>query len=85
MPAVMDTSELLEHVEMHDLHIEKPRARGPRPGFWRTLTHGITSHLTPTPRAKQAPSCSTHRPFEAPMDRLVREHPSLAILALSII
>ena len=85
MPSVLDAPECVEHVETYDLHIEKPRARKAHPGFWRTLSHGITKHLTLTPRARQTPSCNAHRPFETPMDRLVREHPSLAILALSII
>ena len=85
MPSVLDAPEYLEHVEIQDLHIEKSRARRARPGFWRTLAHGIPKHLTRTPRAKQAPSCSVRRPFETPMDRFTREHPSLAPLALSII
>jgi hypothetical protein len=85
MPAAIDTPELIEYVETHDLHIEKPLARRSHPGFWRTLAHGITKHLTPMPHEWQAPSCSPRRPFETPMDRLTREHPSLALLALSII
>ena len=85
MPSVLDAPECIEQVETYDLHIEKPRARGAHPGFWRMLAHGIAKHLTRTPRASHAPLCSAHHPFEAPMDRLVREHPSLAILALSII
>jgi len=90
MPSVLDAPELIEYVETHEfttheLTIERPRPRGARPGFWRTLVHGITKHLTPAPQARQAPLSSTPRPFEAPMDRLVREHPSLAPLVLSIV
>ena len=89
MPSVMDTPELeIVYVETHDLTIEtiaRPEPRGARPGFWRTLMHGITAYLTPTPRERHAPLCSVHRPFEAPMDRLVREHPSLATYALAVI
>ena len=90
MPSVLDEPELIEYVETHELTphgltIERPQSRGTRPGFWRTLVHGITKHLTRTPRVRQIPSCSTHRPFEAPMDRLIREHPSLSLLALAII
>ena len=90
MPAAIDTPELIEYVETHELTthgltIERLQPRGTRPGFWRTLVRGITKQLTHMPREQQAPSCSAHRPFEAPMDRLVREHPSLALLALSII
>ena len=86
MPAVMDTHELeLKHVETHDLTIEMSQTRKARPGFWRSLAHGITTYLTPTPREWQAPSCSARRPFETPMDRLTREHPSLSVYALAIV
>src|SRR5262245_8240396 len=86
MPAVIDTPELeLEHVETHDLTIEMPQTRRARPGFWRCLAHGITAYLTPTPREWHAPSCCVHHPFETPMDRLVREHPSLSVYALAVV
>ena len=85
MPSVLDAPELIEHIEIHELTIERPQPRRAHRGFWRTLAHGITKHLTRTPRVSQASSCSVHHPFETPMDRLTREHPSLAILALSII
>ena len=89
MPSVMDAPDLeIECVEIHDLTIEpiaRQEPRGVRPGFWRTLVHGITAYLTPTPRERHAPVCSVRRPFETPMDRLVREHPSLATFALAII
>ena len=86
MPAVIDTPELeIEHVETHALTIEMPQTRGVRPGFWRSLAHGITTYLTPRPREWHAPSCSVRRPFETPIDRLVREHPSLSAYALAIV
>jgi hypothetical protein len=86
MPVVIDTPELeIEHVETHDLTIEMPQTRRARPGFWRSLAHGITTYLTPTPREWHAPACSVRRPFETPMDRLVREHPSLSIYALATV
>jgi hypothetical protein len=85
MPSVLDEPELIEYVETHELTIERPRSHRARPGFWRTLVHGITKHLTRTPHVRQTPSCSTRHPFKAPMDRLIREHPSLSLLALAII
>ena len=89
MPSVMDAPEReITYVETHDLTIEtiaRPEPRGVRPGFWRTLVHGITTYLTPTPREWHAPVCSSRHPFEAPMDRLVREHPFLATYVLAII
>jgi hypothetical protein len=93
MPTVIDTPERIdddEYVETHeftthDLTIERPQPRGTRPGFWRTLAHRITKRLTRTPRVRQTPLSSARQPFEAPMDRLVREHPWISILALAII
>jgi hypothetical protein len=90
MPSVLDAPERIEYVETHELTphgltIEQPQPRGTRPGFWRTLVHGLTQHLTPTPRASQAPTCRASRPFEMPIDLFIREHPSLAPLVLSII
>ena len=84
MPAVLDTHELLEHVETHDLHIEKPLARRSHPGFWRTLAHGITKHLTPMPHEWQAPSCSPRRPSRPPWTGSHGSiHPSLSSPSLS--
>ena len=89
MPAIIETYELeIEDVETHDLTIEtleRPTAHRVRPGFWRTLARGIITYLTPTPCERHAPSCCVSHPFETPMDRLVREHPSIAVYALAII
>ena len=86
MPAVIDSSELeIEHVETHNLAIEMPQTRRARLGFWRSLAHGISTYLTPTPRERHAPVCSAHRSFETPIDQLVREYPSLSVYALAIV
>jgi hypothetical protein len=90
MPSVMDAPELeIEYVEtQHDLTIEtieRPPVRQTRPGFWRTLMHGITTYLTPTRHERHTGACRVSRSFETPMDRLVREYPSLATYALAII
>jgi hypothetical protein len=82
MPSVMDTPELVEYVETHDLAIEtleQLQPCGARPSFWRSLVHKITTHLTP------APACSTRRPIETPVDWLVREHPSHSVYVLAMI
>jgi hypothetical protein len=84
MPPVLDTCND-DHVEVDTLQKEQPQARGARPGFWRFLAHGITTYLPPTSREWPMPLCSVRRPFETPMDRLVREHSSLSLLALAII
>ena len=86
MPVVIDTPELeMEHVETYDLTIETPQTRRARPGFWRSLAHGIVTYLTPTPRKWQAPSGSAPRPGETALDRLVREHSSLSVYVLAIV
>jgi hypothetical protein len=84
MPPVIDTPND-DHVDAHTLEREWPQARGARPGFWRSLAHGITTSLPPTPREWPMPVCRVRRPFETPMDRLVREYASLSLLALAII
>src|SRR5215813_10194091 len=64
MPAIIDTPELeIEHVETHDLTINMVQTRRVRPGFWRSLAHGIATYLTPTPRERYTPACSASRPF----------------------
>ena len=84
MPPAIDTPND-DHVEAHTLARERPQARGAHPGFWRSLAHGITTSLTPTPPVRHAPSGSTCRPFETPIDRIVQDYPSLSLLALAII
>jgi hypothetical protein len=86
MPSVMDAPELIEYVETHELTtyelaIEPPQPRGARPGFWRTLRQYVT--WPRIHRRHPMPSLGTgpHRQVEAPIDRLVREHPSLYLRA----
>jgi hypothetical protein len=88
MPGVIHTTPALMEIkqsETHDLTIEQLPIRTARPGFWRTLAHKITQSLTPTPHERRAPVCSASRPFEMPLDRVVREYPSLAPYAHAII
>jgi len=88
MPSMMDAPELVAHVATHDLTSEtreRPQPQRVRLGCWRTLAHQMTRYLAPTPREQRVASCSVHCPFEAPMDRLVREYPSLAVYALALI
>ena len=85
MPSVLDVPELTEHIETYELPIQKPRAHRARVGFWRLPVHWMTRHLTDAPHASQAPSCRTPHPFETPMDRLIREHPSVSLIALAIL
>src|SRR5215467_2847435 len=84
MPPMINTTDD-DQVEAHLLKRERPQAQRARPRFWCALAHRISTYLTPIPRERHAPSCSTYRPFEAPMDRLVQEYASLSLLALAII
>ena len=88
MPSVMDTPDRVEYVATHDLTRETrewPQPRRARPGFWRTLAHTITGYLTSTPREQHVASWSVRRPYEAPMDRLVREYPYLSVYAFALL
>jgi len=85
MPTVLDTPEILEHIETDNLPIERPQARGAGPRFWRGLVHGTATYLTYTLHKRHTPSYRARRPFETPMDRLVREYSSLSVYALAII
>ena len=86
MPSVMDTPELVDDVETHDLAIEtleRREIRQTRPGFWRTLVHKITTYMTPTRHERHTGACRVSRPCETLTDWLVREHPSIAPYALA--
>ena len=87
MPAVIDAPTFVAHesIDTHHLLRERPQAHGASSGFWRTLAHRITTHLTPTPRERHAPVCRADRLFETPMDRMARECPSVSIYALALV
>jgi len=84
MPSILEAPEVVEH-DTYDVTIERSQPRSTRPGFWRTLGHWMSKHLTYTPRARQAPVSSVPRPFETPMDWLAREHPALTPMALAMV
>ena len=83
MPAGLEThARASAHVEPSACALEeRPQARGARPEFW----HRLATYLSPRLRAQHGPVSRTRRPFEPPMDRLVRESPSLSVSALAII
>src|SRR5215471_1190061 len=84
IPFMIDTPND-DQVTAHTHERAQPQARGARPGFWCSLAHKSTRDRTPTPRERHLVSCSARRLFETPMDRLVREHPSLSVYALALI
>jgi hypothetical protein len=88
MPSVMDAPTSIEYVATHDLTIEtieQPPVRRVHAGFWRTLTHRISTYLSALRRGQHASSCRVSRPCEPSMDRLAREYPSFAFYALAMI
>ena len=90
MPSVLDAPAYSGHIATHplttrELPLERHYRRATRLSFSRTLLHRLTNALTSTPRTQQAPSGRVRRSYEAPMDLCVREHPSLAILALALV
>jgi len=83
MSSVCTAPELSTHVETPTILLEQPQAHRTRLGFWRTLIHRITTHNTL--HEKQVALCTARRPFEAPIDQLVREHPSLSVCVLATV
>jgi hypothetical protein len=75
MPAVIDTPERVENVDVHDL----PKVH---PGFWRTLAQSLVR-----PHAQWSPhtprSCAITRPqtMETLAERFARQYPFLYIQA----
>jgi len=89
MPTVIDTPELIEHiehVETHDLTIEtreQPQARSARPGFWRTLVQYVTRHRARTLHGTPSSYRVSLHPIEPPADLLARHYPTLYIQAFA--
>ena len=89
MPAILDTPEHLDRVQTDAItpaarSSEGPLARPARPGFWRLRVPRLPAALPLACPECHAPVCPVSRPLEAPMDRLIREHPSLVRDALAL-
>lgn len=88
MPTVIASHELVEYSEYITTPAapsEQPGAHGARKGFWRTLAYRLVGAATPASRACQMAAGGGQHPFEAPMDRLVREHPSLSLHLMAMV
>jgi hypothetical protein len=77
MPSVLDVPEVVEDVDVYDLHEEQPQARAAHPGFWQTVKQYVTWHRVQTPTGTPSSSHVSRHPIEMPLERLVREHPTL--------
>lgn len=88
MPTVLDTPELIEIEPVKTYNAietrERSQARQARPGFWRTLVHGIRTYLTSMLHERHVPAYHAHRPCEGAMDQMVREYPWLSVYALAV-
>ena len=85
MPAIMKTPKHLDLDDLetsdvtHDVMCEEPLRRASHPGWWRRVTHGHCMRRARTPRvAHTAAYAHDVHPDEAPLDRCLREHPTLA-------
>lgn len=85
MPAICATPALVQYVTTPANFSEQPQVRRVSRGFWRRLALKMSSHPEQTPQARYVPAYQVQRAFEAPLDRSMREHPSLSLYALAII
>ena len=76
MPSVLDVPEVVEDVDVYDLHEEQPQVGATYPGFWRTVVQYVKRHRVHTPHDTSLSHISRH-PIEMPLERLAREHPTL--------
>jgi hypothetical protein len=86
MPAVIDTSEVVEHEEYalyeeHDLYIEQPQVHVARSGFWHTVRQYVKRQRVHIPHGTPSSSHGSLHPMETPTDLLARQYPGLYIRA----
>jgi hypothetical protein len=86
MPAVIDTSEVVEREEYalyeeHDLYTEQPQVHVARSGFWHTVLQYVKRHRVHKPHGMLSSSHGSLHPIETPVDMLARQYPSLYIRA----
>jgi hypothetical protein len=82
MPSVLAISLPVDHIDIHDLPIEPPRAGRAQKGFWRTLAQYVAwLRVRRTPRMPQLWAVS-HR-FETPVELFARQYPSSYLLGFS--
>ena len=82
MPSVLATSIPVDHIDLHDLTIEPPRAGRAQKGFWRTLTQYVawlrvrrTLHLQHL--------CTVSYRCETPAELFARQYPASYLQAFS--
>jgi len=84
MPSVLATSTLVDHIDIHDLPIEPPRAGRAQQGFWRTLAQYVAWLRVRRTHRMQHLCAVSHR-FETPAELFARQYPSSYLQAYSIL
>jgi hypothetical protein len=82
MPSVLATSIPIDHIDIHDLLTEPPRARRAQKGFWRTLAQYVAWLRVRRAHRMQHLCAVSHR-FETPAELFVRQYPSSYLQAFS--
>jgi hypothetical protein len=82
MPSVLATSTLVDHIDIHDLSIEPPRAHRAQKGFWRTLAPYVAWLRVRRTYRMQHLCAASHR-FETPAELFARQYPSSYLQAFS--
>jgi len=82
MPSVLATSTLVDHIDVHDLSTEPPRAGRPQQGFWRTLAQYVAwIRVRRTQRMQHL--CAVSYQFETPTELFARQYPGSYLQAFS--
>lgn len=82
MPSVLATSTLVDHIDVHDLPTELPRARRAQKGFWRILAPYMAWLRARRTRRMQH-LCAVSYRFETPAELFARQYPSSYLQAYS--
>jgi hypothetical protein len=82
MPSVLATSIPIDHIDIHDLPTEPPRARRAQKGFWRTLAQYV-AWLSVRRTHRMQHLCAVSHQFETPAELFARQYPSSYLQAFS--
>ena len=82
MPSVLATSTLVDHMDVHDLPTEPPRACRAQQGLWRALTQYV-AWLRVRRTRRMHHLCAVSHQFETPAELFARQYPSSYLQALS--
>jgi len=82
MPSVLATSIPVDHIDLHDLTIEPPRAGRAQKGFWRILAQCVAwLHARRIDRRQHL--CAVSHKFETRVELFARQYPASYLLGFS--